>query len=297
MISDKDLARIEEERGGCARPAPATLAPSHLAQALDAFDDAGSPEAVLSPRRIWPLKPGDSSAAKWTLAGIIQRGFCCTATLFTAFAAEAFVNDFLAVHLKPHVTEKRFARIDRWSTTRKYIEGVEIAYGRLFWEDDEVMPALRQLFEVRNGLAHGRPGVGPPMAYMPDPSWRDTYPVHKVAEWLIAVAGAASGMERRCYGFDYESVPASAIWFGREIVRDHAAQANPLPDAARAGRPPLIQLLNDRVKQSAEAIGDLRLTVHELRDARLRLASDEGPWDAFTQMAERQAQQRDGEQG
>jgi hypothetical protein len=83
------------------------------------------------------------------------------------------------------------------------------------------------------------------------------------------------------------------FWFGREIVRDHASQANPLPNAAGAGRPPLIQLLNDRVKRSTEAMGDLRLTVHELCDACLRLASDTGAWDAFTEMAERQAQQRD----
>ncbi len=135
------------------------------------------------------------------------------------------------------------------------------------------------------------------MAYMPDPSWREMYPLPKVAERLIAVAGAASVMERRCYGFDYKSVPASAIWFGREIMRDHAAQANPLPNAAGAGRPPLIELLNDNVKRSAEAIGDLRLTVHELRDARLRLASEKGAWDAFTEMAERQAQQRDNDPG
>ncbi len=293
MVSDRDRERIEEERAGCARPAPATLAPSHLAQALDAFDDAGTPEAVLNPRRTWPLKPGDPPTAWRTLAGITQRGFCCTATLFIAFAAEAFVNDILAVHLKPQVTEKRFAEIDRWSTKRKYTEAVEIAYGRLFWEGDEVIPSLRQLFEVRNQLVHGRPGVGPPMAYMPDPSWRELYPPFKVAEWLVAVSGAASAMERRCYGFDYESAPASAIWFGREIVHDHAARANPLPSAARAGSPPLIQLLNDEMKRRAVALGDLRLTVDELREARLRLASDTGAWDTFTAMAERQARQED----
>jgi hypothetical protein len=248
---------------------------------------------VLNPRRTWPLKPGDPPAAWRTLAGITQRGFCCTATLFTAFAAEAFVNDFLAVHLKPHVTQRRLAEIDRWSTTRKYTEAVEIAYGRLFWEDDEVIPSLRQLFDVRNQLVHGRPGAGPPMAYMPDPSWRQVYPPIRVADWLVAVAGAASAMERRCYGFDDESAPASAIWFGREIVHSHAAQASPLPSAARAGRPPLVRLLNDDVKQRAEALGDVRLTVHELREARLRLASNKGAWDTFTEMAERQARQED----
>jgi hypothetical protein len=295
MVSDKDRERIDEERGGVVRPAPATLAHAHLAQALDAFDDACTPEAVLTPRRAWPLKPGDPPAAWRTLAGLTQRGFCCTATLFAAFAAEAFVNGFLSVHLKPQVTEKRFATIDRyWATTRKYVEAVDMAYGRLFWENDEVMPALAELFDVRNQLAHGRPGVGPPMAYMPDPSWRSLYPPTKVATWLIAVAGAASSMEMRCYGFDYESAPASAIWFGRAIMHKHASDADPLPSASRVARPPLIQLLNEEMTRTNEALRDVRLTVHELREERLRLAAEKGPWDAFTEMAVRQALRQDG---
>jgi hypothetical protein len=53
----KDEQRIAEERAGVARPAPATLASSHLAQALDSFDDACCPEAVFAPRKIWPLQP------------------------------------------------------------------------------------------------------------------------------------------------------------------------------------------------------------------------------------------------
>ena len=91
----KDEQRIEEERAGIARPAPATLASSHLAQALDAFDDACSPEAVLTPRKIWPLRQSDSAQARRTLSEITQRNFCASATLFTAFAAEAFVNNFI----------------------------------------------------------------------------------------------------------------------------------------------------------------------------------------------------------
>ncbi len=64
------------------------------------------------------------------------------------------------------------------------------------------------------------------------------------------------------------------------------------PILFRAQHGPLIRLLNDEVKRRAEAPGDLRLTVHELREARLGLASDEGAWDTFTAMVERQAQQK-----
>ena len=289
MLLEKDRRRIEEERAGIARPAPATLGPSHLAQALDAFDDACTPEVTLTPRRRWPLDPGDPPAAWRTLAEITQRTFCCAATLFTAFAAEAFVNDFLSVHLQPEVPEKKFREIDRhWSTARKYTEAVEMAYGRLFWKDDEVMPSLKELFDVRHSLVHGRPGAGPPMAHLPDPCWRALYPPRKVSEWLVAVAGAAESLEMRCYGFDYVSTPATAIWRGREIVREYGSQAEPLPNASQMGRSPLIEQLYDHLKRQDEARGSLRLTTEELRDARLGLAGETGPWDTFTAMAVRQ---------
>jgi hypothetical protein len=294
MVSDKDAKRIEEERAGVARPAPATLAPAHLAQALNALDDACSPESLASRRRAWPLSPGAPPAAWRTLAGIRQREYCCAATLFAACAAEAFVNDFLSMHLAPQLTEKEFKNIDRyWATTRKYVEAVEMAYGRLFWEGDEVMPHLRELFDVRNQLAHGRPGAGPPMAHMPDPQWRHAYSPEKVARWLVAVAGAAHSMQIRCYGFDFSSQPASIIWFGRPIVFERANQGSPLPPPELAGSKPLIEALQDEARRQNEALGHLRLTVHELREARLRLASERGPWDIFTDVAMRPAGQVD----
>jgi hypothetical protein len=107
VLAEADARRIEEERAGVARPAPRTLASSHLLSALNALDDASSPEPVLSPRRTWPLRPGDPPQAFRTLADIIQRDLCCTAALFTAFTAEAHVNDFLSVHLPATRSPKR----------------------------------------------------------------------------------------------------------------------------------------------------------------------------------------------
>lgn len=289
-LSARDRDRIEEERRGVARPAPRTLSSSHLLSALNALDDACSPEAVLSPRRIWPLKPGDSPQAFATLADITQRELCCTATLFAAFAAEGFVNDFLDVHLRDKVTPARFAEVDRWSTRRKYIHGVEEAYGALFREDDEVVPALVQLFDLRNQLVHARPGTGPPMAAAPDPGWRGQHPPSRVARWIVAVAGAAEAMEMRCYGFDYVSFPATAIWRGRERVAGRAAAAEPLPDPDNSGRLPLIQELNEEIGRRNAELGDVRLTVHELREARIAHATEVGPWDHFTRLVLRQTQ-------
>ncbi len=227
-----------------------------------------------------------------TLADITQQRFCCTASLFTAFAAEAFVNDFLAVHLMPELSRAAFRRIDRLPIGRKYVEAVAQAYGPLFNEGDEVMPHLRELFDVRNGLVHARAPAGPAMAYRADPSWRQTYPPAKVAEWLVAVAGAASVMERRAYGFDYFSTPASAIWHARAIIYEHAADADPLPSAEHTGREPLISLLGAEVRRMNEFVGDAHLTVDELRETRLRLAAEHGPWDAFTELAVRASNRR-----
>jgi hypothetical protein len=288
VVWPKDQQRIEEERAGIARPAPATLASSHLAQALDAFDDACSPEAVFAPRKIWPLQSSDSVRSRRTLSEITQRNLALTATLFTAFAAEAFVNNFLDAHdLKSRVSATKFKKLDRGSTVQKYVEGVAIAYEPLFEPNDEVIPAISGLFEVRNKLVHARPGIGPPIAYMPDPVWRRIYPPTKVAEWLIAVAGAAELMEARCYGFDYHSFPAAFIWRGRNIITDIAARSEPLPDPAMTGRAPVIQLLADEAAEQAKRAGGMRLTVDELRGARLRLAAEVGPWDKFTELLSR----------
>jgi hypothetical protein len=123
---------------------------------------------------------------------------------------------------------------------------------------------------------------------MPDPSWRKVYPPRRVARWLVAVAGAANSMEMRCYGFDYQSLPASAIWFGRRLVYARAEQADPLPSRGQAGRPPLIQDLYGDIERNSENLGDVPLTVHELRDARVRRASQQGAWDTFTRLVIRQ---------
>lgn len=94
-------------------------------------------------------------------------------------------------------------------------------------------------------------------------------------------------MEARCYGFDYHSFPAAFIWRGRNIITDIAARSEPLPDPAMTGRAPVIQLLADEAAEQAKRAGGMKLTVDELRGARLRLAAEVGPWDKFTELLSR----------
>ena len=154
----EDERRIEEERSGVLRPTPATLASAHLSQALNALDDACTPEMVWRPSRALPTKPGQRPAS--IVAEINQREFCCAATVFAAFAAEAYVNDFLRAHRVPVLSLEEFDQIDRhWPTTKKYMEAVATVYAPLFREGDEVMPKLQELFDARHRLAHARLGT------------------------------------------------------------------------------------------------------------------------------------------
>jgi hypothetical protein len=232
-------------------------------------------------------------ATRRTLADTIQRELCCTATLFTAFAAEAFVNDFLDVHLRSQVPGQKFSRIDRWPTLREYLTAVPVAYGPLFTdsERDGVIPHLKTLFEVRNALVHARPGIWPPMAWMADPSWRSQYSATAVARWLTAVAGAADAIEMRSYGFDYFSIAGTAIWQGRQLVVERAAWANTLPPHDSPDPTPLWEFLNAEIRRRNAEHPELRLTVHELRDSRIAHAQTHGAWDAFTGMVIRQRRQ------
>jgi hypothetical protein len=102
-------------------------------------------------------------------------------------------------------------------------------------------------------------------------------------------------MEVRCYGFDYHSFPAAIIWHGRNIVTDLAARSEPLPDPAMADRAPLIQLPANEAANQAKRAPGMRLTIDELREARLRRAAEVSPWDQFTELLTRDPHPRSGE--
>jgi hypothetical protein len=80
-----------------------TLAGSHLMDAIDALRNSGSSDALYD-RFIRATKRGERSDA-WLGQAItvaIQRriAFSRHATMFSAFAAEAYVNEFLWVHVE-----------------------------------------------------------------------------------------------------------------------------------------------------------------------------------------------------
>lgn len=139
MSIERDRQRIQEELEGVERPPrPRGLASDYLHQAAEAFHAAGDPADLY---RQWrPNMPPAPMGRSWMHGFARQQRFrhARTCVLFSALAAEAFVNEFLAAF---DLFRSRLKTLDNLSTVGKYIEGTEVAFGAvLFRDDDEVMP-------------------------------------------------------------------------------------------------------------------------------------------------------------
>lgn len=85
----------------------------------------------------------------------MQARFARNSSLFSAFAAEAYVNEFL----RKRLPRSDFNTIDRLPTVEKYLVGVALAgHKELFQRSSEPAQTLKLLFDTRNALAHPRPG-------------------------------------------------------------------------------------------------------------------------------------------
>jgi hypothetical protein len=85
----------------------------------------------------------------------MQARFARNSILFSAFAAEAYVNGFLSERL----SKADFEAIDRLSTAEKYAVGVSYAQrAQAFERGSEPAQTLKRLFDARNALAHPKPG-------------------------------------------------------------------------------------------------------------------------------------------
>lgn len=211
-MSGRDRERIEEDLAGVEQPArPRNLSSTYLHQAAEAFHAAGDPGHLYGQ---WigqmPSAPmGRNLMRRWAGDARDRRSLECV--VFAAFAAEAFVNEFLQA-----VDGAVAQRVDseRWSLRRKYIDATAEAYGEtLFREGDEAMPKLVELFERRNQLAHPQPGLGPPaLLDNGDEDLGALFEMPEMAEYVVMVAGAADLMVWRAYGYGHVDAPARLLW-------------------------------------------------------------------------------------
>lgn len=118
-----------------------------------------------------------------TRAGVrSQTRFARNCILFSALAAEAYVNAFLG----GRVTGSDLEALDRLPTVEKYVIGLTYAEGEVVFDRGaEPIQTLKRLFSARDALVHPKPGrkaVATPAA---------------AAEFLVAAATAAQALIER----------------------------------------------------------------------------------------------------
>ncbi len=140
---------------------PRSLAGEYLEQALDALHAAGDSHSLYPAWALAPRAKLQSPALGFALvlARTARRRSARNAALFSALAAEAYVNEFLAAYL----AGDDLATVDRWPTVDKYVKGTRRAFdgAQLFWRGVEPMPTIRRLFKLRDQLVHPKPGYEP----------------------------------------------------------------------------------------------------------------------------------------
>ncbi|HEX4732939.1 MAG TPA: hypothetical protein VH247_00895 [Thermoleophilaceae bacterium] len=223
---------------------PLGLAGSYLEQALKAFEAASNPERLYEGFR----DKADLTDAAEGFALLAARQERVTnnrtAVLFAALAAEAYVNEFLAVYL----SGQDYDSVDRMRPVDKYVLGTRLACGELiFARDREPVPALRELFALRNKLAHPRPGFGPANLLEPEGDFEALFIPSAVARFLVMVASSAVILVRRAYGSKTLDVPADFIWHGRSALLDFANRAARMPSRLQEREPPLFGQLTATV--------------------------------------------------
>ncbi len=111
-----------------------------------------------------------------------QTRFARNAILFSALAAESYVNAFL----DGRVTGSALDALDRLPTVEKYVIGVTYAEGEsVFDRGTEPIQTLKRLFKTRDALVH------------PKPKRKATVTPEAAAEFLVAAATAAQRLIER----------------------------------------------------------------------------------------------------
>lgn len=240
----RDVERIEEEIAGAVRGLrPRSLASDYLRQAADALDAAGDPGHLYRKwRDSMPPRPlGFEMIRRWARSERFERAR--TSVLFSALAAEAYVNEFLAAFA---LSKTRLKELDGLSTVRKYTNGTSEAYGEtLFRDGDEATATLRRLFDLRHLLVHPKPGFGhPPLLEQEDPALEDRFALPELAEYVVIVGGCADLMTWRAYGYGTPDVPGTMLWRARDAVRQFADERRELPEPDAEPRPSLWELVH-----------------------------------------------------
>jgi hypothetical protein len=155
-----------------------------------------------------------------------------SSVLFSALAAEAYVNEFLARFL----TGRDLDAVDRMSTVDKYVVGTHLATGEtLFSRDTQPAQTIGELFKLRHKLVHPKPGYGPPPPIdgffrHQESEYMTEYTAPEASRFLTAVAAGATILVKRAFPDGPIDFPATIIYLGQRAIDSYASELKGLPD-------------------------------------------------------------------
>jgi hypothetical protein len=221
---------------------PRGLAGGYLEEALEALHHTGD-AASLFP--LWAREDREFNDVQDALAHVqarsLRKRFARQSVLFSALAAEAYVNEFLAYYLDGKDREA----VDRLSPINKYVVGTKVAFGKqLFIRDAEPVQTLNVLFKHRDKLVHPKPGYGPSSSRTQEGTEREgTFTPATAAKFVLYVATAAVFLVRNAT-CTVPDMPADVISLRGKLVASYAVRATRrLPDRRAAPEPPLLTQL------------------------------------------------------
>ena len=215
------------------------LAGAYLSQAVQASLD------TMRPARLYPPTKGTKRSSEGLVRDDLLRmmnaasrrlDFARTSILFSALAAEAYVNEFLlrqAGHAG--LAKKDVEGLDKLSTPEKYVLGPRAVLGRaVFGRGRQPIQDIRDLFKLRNLLVHPKARrVKVRKNHLFDVPGFEDYNPEAAARFLVAVATAAVALSNATDPpGPVDSTATGVIELSDELLsltRDAGSQLPPVP--------------------------------------------------------------------
>jgi hypothetical protein len=230
------------------------MAGALLEQAVEQLEGAGNPEALYLP--VAPSYQGHFLEDSQSLLDAHNRRLRMlrNVVLFSALAAEAGANEFLAATL----SRADAAAADRLQTVEKFVLGPRLAgHPAVLRRGAEPTGRLVALFKARDRLVHSKPGEV--VAYVGWTGWEKAEPMFGPAaavSSLVAVAQVIHLLQplRPDRPFAW---PAEQIWRYRSVLEEHVAATGPslrdFPPRDGAVPPRLMHRIEERAVQAGES--------------------------------------------
>jgi hypothetical protein len=254
----------KRERAEGARTTPLGRIPSvagvYLEQALDALRDSSSADRLYGELDPWHRDAEILGPVQSKMDAVNRRlRFLRSAVLFSAIAAEAYANEFIAATLSSAEAEAadRLATVDKLLLAPR-LAGLESPFER----GAEPIQSLARLFRARNALVHPRPGQTGAYAHVVTDDDQRTFGPSAAATFIEATAHAAVLLHPLRPDRPL-AAPASRVWEERAVLRDHVAllgddlRALPAPDSEPI--PSLMNQMHERAIKRSTSERERRL--------------------------------------